>query len=188
MGTSTYKWQVLLQAGCLSYHILVLAMNETKSTDPNQWPGLILPSFISGLLVGGALVRLQQRSFSLWYQYQHCSLHNLRIFTANYSHSYLRYLKHDQTIPMISNSNMNWIIAITCLNLMMHHKHYMHSAQGALASQYLFTGHSALHFLIAYHFQSTQPRYHIRHSQSMVYLFSQTFICKEKSRKNHNTF
>jgi len=29
---------------------------------------------------------------------------------------------------------------------MMHHKHYMHSAQGALASQYLFTGHSALHF------------------------------------------
>ena len=44
-------------AGCPSCqpNISINAMTETQSTNPNQWPGLILPLATIGLLTEGAL-------------------------------------------------------------------------------------------------------------------------------------
>jgi len=50
----------LLQAGCPSRHptISVKAVKGTQSSNPNQWPGLILSSSTTELLMEGALLPL----------------------------------------------------------------------------------------------------------------------------------
>ena len=52
--------QGFLQAGCPSCHptISVKALKGKKSTDPNQWPGLILSSSTTGLLMKQLLLSL----------------------------------------------------------------------------------------------------------------------------------
>jgi len=55
-------WRLVEQgwAGCPSFHptISVKALKRTQSTNPSQWPGLIISSFTTGLLMEGALLPL----------------------------------------------------------------------------------------------------------------------------------
>jgi len=48
------KWRRFLQA-CNPTNS-VKELNETQTADPSQWPGLILSSSTTGLLIEGALV------------------------------------------------------------------------------------------------------------------------------------
>jgi len=59
MGISETR---LLWAACPSCHpaISVKALKGTQSTDSNQWSGLILSSFTTGLLMEGVLLPLRQ--------------------------------------------------------------------------------------------------------------------------------
>jgi len=48
------KWRRFLQA--CDPIISVTELKETQTADPNQWPGLILSSSTTGLLIEGVLV------------------------------------------------------------------------------------------------------------------------------------
>ena len=61
VGIFRDECHVRLQTGCPSCHPTssVKALKETQSTDPNQWPGLVLSSSTTEFLKEGELNELQ---------------------------------------------------------------------------------------------------------------------------------